>query len=90
MGIKIPQYVPENETVEVISIIKKIPDSFKQKVEELKEAVRADLFLDDLIDVSEDFITVDSEGWVEENGLMDCVVWSGTQHYLICPSLKKV
>ena len=90
MGIKIPQYVPENETVEVISIIKKMPDSFKQKVEELKEAVRDDLFLDDLIDVSEDFITVDSEGWVEENGLMDCVVWSGTQHYLICQSLKKV
>ena len=90
MGIKIPQYVPENETVEVISIIKKIPDSFKQKVEELKEAVRDDLFLDDLIGVSEDFITVDSEGWVEENGLMDCVVWSGTQHYLICQSLKKV
>ena len=90
MGIKIPQYVPENETVEVISIIKKIPDSFKQKVEELKEAVRDDLFLDDLIDVSEDFITVDSEGWVEENGLMGCVVWSGTQHYLICQSLKKV
>jgi len=65
IGIKIPQYVPENETVEVILIIKKMPDSFKQKIEELKEAVRDDLFLDDLIDVSEDFITVDSEGWVE-------------------------
>ena len=90
MGIKIPQYVPENETVEVISIIKKIPDSFKQKVEELKEAVRDDLFLDDLIDVSEDFITVDSEGWVEENGLIDYAVWSGTQHCTICQSLKKV
>jgi hypothetical protein len=82
--------VPENETVEVISIIKKMPDSSKQKIEELKEAVRDDLFLDDLIDVSEDFITADSEGWVEENGLIDCVFWSGTQHYLICQSLKKV
>ena len=71
-------------------IIKKMPDSFKQKIEELKEAVRDDLFLDDLIDVSEDFITVDSEGWMEENGLIDCAVWSGTQHYLICQSLKKV
>ena len=90
MGIKIPQYVPENETVEVISIIKKIPDSFKQKVEELKKAVRDDLFLDDLIDVSEDFITVDSEGWVEENGLIDYAVWSGTHHCTICQSLKKV
>lgn len=69
IGIKVPQYVPENETVEVILIIKKMPDSFKQKIEELKEAVRDDLFLDDLVGVSEDFITVDSEGWVEENGV---------------------
>lgn len=82
--------MPENETVEVILIIKKMPDSFKQKIEELKEAVRDDLFLDDLIDVSEDFITADSEGWVEENGLIDCAVWSGTQHCLICQSLKMV
>ncbi|MCD6206834.1 MAG: hypothetical protein J7J06_02445 [Methanosarcinales archaeon] len=63
IGIKIPHYVPENEMVEVILIIKKMPDSFKQKIEELKEAVRDDLFLDDLVDVSEDFMTVDSEGW---------------------------
>jgi len=63
IGIKIPHYVPENEMVEVILIIKKMPDSFKQKIEELKEAVRDDLFLDDLIDVSEDFRAVDSEGW---------------------------
>jgi len=67
IGIKIPEYVPENETVEVILIIKKMPDSFKQKIEELKEAVRNDLFLHDLIDVSEDFTTVDVEGWVKEN-----------------------
>ena len=53
--------MPENAITEVILIIKKMPDSFKQKIEELKEAVRDDLFLDDLIGVSEDFITVDSE-----------------------------
>lgn len=62
--MKIPQYVPENEIMEVILIIKKMPDGFKQKIEELKEAVKDDLFLDDLRDVSEDFRTVDSEGWV--------------------------
>ncbi len=45
-------------------IIKKRPDSFKQKIEELKEAVKDNLFLGDLIDVSEDFMAVDSEGWV--------------------------
>ncbi len=68
--------MPENEIVEVILIIKKMPDSFKQKIEELKESVRGDIFLDDLIGVSEDFITVDSEGWMEENVLIGCVVWS--------------
>lgn len=67
--IKIPQYVPENETMEVILIIKKRPDSFKQKIGELKEAVRDHLFLDDLRDISGDFSTVDLEGWVQENGV---------------------
>ena len=71
-------------------IIKKMPDSFKQKIKKLKEAVRDDLFLDDLIGVSEDFVTVDSEEWAGENGLIGCAVWSDTQHCLICQSLKKV
>ncbi len=71
-------------------IIKKMPDSFKQKIEELKEALRDDIFLGDFIGVFEDFITVDSKGWVEENGLINCAVWSGTQHYIICQPLKKV
>jgi len=38
--IKIPYYIPENEVVEVLLIVKKKPAAFKQKVEELKEAVR--------------------------------------------------
>ena len=82
--------MPENAIVEVILIIKKCQIVSNKKIEELKEVVRDDLFLDDLIGVSENFITVDSEGWMEEKGLIDCVVWSGTQHYLICQSLKKV
>ena len=67
--IKIPQYLPENEIIEVILIIKKKPDSFKQKIEELKEAVRDNLFLDDLGDISEDFGTVDLERWVRGDGV---------------------
>ena len=67
--IKIPQYVPENEIMEVILIFKKKSDSFKQKVDELKEAVRDNLFLDDLRDISEDFRTVDLEKWMQENGV---------------------
>jgi len=61
--IKVPPYIPENEIVEVILIIKGSPDSFKQKINELKEAMKDDRFLDDLREVSEDFKAVDLEGW---------------------------
>jgi hypothetical protein len=61
--IKVPPYIPENEIVEVILIIKKSPDSFNQKINELKEAMKDDRFLDDLREVSEDFKAVDLEGW---------------------------
>ena len=61
--IKIPQDIPENEIAEVILIIRKKPDSFKQKISELKEAMKDDLFLDDLKEISEDFKAVDFEGW---------------------------
>lgn len=67
--IKIPQDVPENEIMEVILIIKKRPNSFKQKIEELKEAVRDNLFLDDLRDIAEDFKSTDLEKWVQEDGV---------------------
>ena len=49
--------------MEVILLIKKNPDSFNQKISELKEAMEDDLFLDDLREVSEDFKAVDLEGW---------------------------
>lgn len=67
--IKIPQYIPENEIMEVILIIKKNSDSFKKKIEELKEAVRDNLFLDDLRNISEDFRIVDLERWGKEDGV---------------------
>ncbi|KAF5413869.1 MAG: hypothetical protein C5S38_05430 [Candidatus Methanophagaceae archaeon] len=56
--IKIPQEIPENEIAEVILIIREKPDSFKQKISELKEAMK-----DDLRDIANDFKTVDFEGW---------------------------
>jgi mannitol/fructose-specific phosphotransferase system IIA component (Ntr-type) len=61
--IKIPQYIPENEVVEVILIIKKNSDNFKQKISELKEAMKDELFLDYLREISEDFKAVDLERW---------------------------
>jgi len=59
--IKVPEELPENETVEVILITKK-QESFKDKIRELKKAAKDNLFLEDLKEISEDFRAVDFEG----------------------------
>ena len=64
--VKVPQEVPENETIEVILIIKKSRDSFKEKIQELKKAAKDELFLKDLEEISEDFKSVDLEGLEED------------------------
>jgi len=61
--IKVPPHIAEDEIVEVILIIKKSPDNFKQKIDELKEAMNDVHFLNDLREISEDFKAVDLEGW---------------------------
>ncbi|MFH0925442.1 MAG: hypothetical protein V1872_07395 [bacterium] len=61
--IKIPQEVPENEIAEVILVIKKNRNSFKQKIDQLKESMNDNLFLNDLQDISDDFKFIDIEGW---------------------------
>ena len=64
--VKVPQEVPENEAVEVILIIKKRQDSFKEKIRELKKAAKDELFLKDLEETSEDFRSVELEGLEED------------------------
>lgn len=63
--IRIPQYIPENELVEIILIIKKQPDDFKRKINELKTAMNDELFLSDLREISEEFEKIDVEEWEE-------------------------
>jgi len=65
--IKVPQYLPENEIVEVILIVKKRPDSFEQKINMLKASIKDELFQNDIRKVTEDFQAVDFEGW--DNGI---------------------
>ena len=59
--IKVPDNIPDNETVEVILIFKGKRQNFKQKVKELKHAMNDSIFLNDMSEVSEDFNVVDSE-----------------------------
>lgn len=61
--IKVPQYVPENEFVEIILIIRKKTEDYKQKIDKLKEAMNDKHFLSDLKEVSEAFETIDIEDW---------------------------
>jgi len=61
--IKIPQTVPENELVEIILIIRKKTEDYKQKIDELKAAMNDKLFLNDLREVSEEFEAIDLEDW---------------------------
>ena len=63
--IKIPQYVPENDLVEIILIVKKKHNDFKQKINELKTAMNDKLFLSDLKEVSEEFESIDLAEWEE-------------------------
>ncbi|MDI6735524.1 MAG: hypothetical protein QME42_04925 [bacterium] len=60
---KVPAYIPENVIVEMILIVRKRPDTFNQKIMELKESMKDNLFLNDLKDISEDFKMVDLQRW---------------------------
>lgn len=54
---------PPNEVAEVIVIVRKRTDNFKQKINELKESKRDTPFKEDLRAASEDFEIIDLEGW---------------------------
>lgn len=63
--IKIPGYVPENEPVEIVMFIRRKPEDYDDKINELKNAMKDKLFVSDLREISEDFKDVDLEEWQE-------------------------
>ena len=63
--IKIPQHVPENDLVEIILILKKKPNDFENKINELKTAMNDELFLNDLQEIKDEFENIDLEKWEE-------------------------
>ena len=63
LKIKIPEYIAENELMEVILLIKSKKRSFGDKINRLKEAVKDPMFLADMNAVTQDFEYTDSEGW---------------------------
>jgi predicted nucleic-acid-binding protein len=63
--IKIPPYIPENDLVEIILILRRKPNDFEQKIDLLKTAMNDELFLNDLKEVAAEFENIDNEGWEE-------------------------
>lgn len=61
--IKVPRHIPENEIAEVALFIRKSRDSFRDKIDKLKEAAKDDLFADDMKNTLSDFQSVDLEDW---------------------------
>ena len=63
--IKIPDHVPENDPVEIILFFRNKSKDFDDKINALKGAMKDELFLSDLKEVSEDFEAVDIGEWQE-------------------------
>ncbi|NIM14557.1 MAG: hypothetical protein GTO45_21260 [Candidatus Aminicenantes bacterium] len=61
--IKVPEHIAEDELMEVILLVKKGKQNFKEKIKELKKAVKDPMYLEDMKAVSQDFEYVDQEGW---------------------------
>ena len=61
--IKVPEHILEDELMEVIMLVKKRKRSFKDKIKDLKKAVRDPMYLEDMKYVNRDFEYVDQEGW---------------------------
>lgn len=61
--IPIPISVQENESVEIIVMVKEQHTDYGEKMSELKNAISDPLFLQDIKEVAEDFAGIDNEHW---------------------------
>lgn len=61
--IKIPDYIEEDELMEVLMLVKTGKRSYKDKILDLQEAVNDPDFIEELETVGRDFENVDMEGW---------------------------
>jgi hypothetical protein len=61
--IPIPNFILENESVEIIVMLKEQHTEHGKKISELKSAINDPLFLQDIKEIEEDFSFVDKEHW---------------------------
>ncbi|MCK4762820.1 MAG: hypothetical protein KAW12_11550 [Candidatus Aminicenantes bacterium] len=63
LKIKVPEHIAEDELMEVILLVKPGKRGFKDKIKELRKAVKDPMYLDDMKAISRDFEYADMEGW---------------------------
>jgi hypothetical protein len=63
LKIKVPEHIEENELIEVILLVKKGKQSFKEKINKLKLAMKDPMYLKDMETVNQDFKDADLEEW---------------------------
>ncbi len=61
--IKVPEHLAENELLEVILLVKKRKQRFKDKIQEMKNAANDPMYLADMKAVAQDFEHADLDGW---------------------------
>ena len=67
--IKIPEYVPENDPVEIILLVSERSRDFGGRIDQLRAAVEDELFLSDLVEVSGEFDQVELREWTDQLGV---------------------
>lgn len=63
LKIKIPDYIEEDELMEVLLLVKTGKRSFKDKILDLQESAKDPDFIEELETINRDFEYVDLEGW---------------------------
>lgn len=63
--VKIPEHIPENDPIEIVMFFRKKGEEYQNKINELKDVMKDNLFISDLGEVSKDYADIDSEEWKE-------------------------
>ena len=61
--LALPREIPDNAPIEIIILVADDPDLFQRKIQQLRMAMRDQLFLNDLHEVAADFAAIDAQGW---------------------------
>jgi hypothetical protein len=68
--LRIPEHIPENQMVDVFVVLDNEPaTSSRQEVLELRDAMKDQLFVQDLQEVASDFSAVDLDSLKNSHGL---------------------